>query len=93
MSNEIRDSIKKFLFAFEQVFDKDWKYTKEQLGVQEETQEQIQNSINSGLEPIYIISPDGTFLNPEVDDEIEDWGYRGSLLKEYRKLKELLLME
>ncbi len=36
------------------------------------------------------ISPKGTFINPKVEDEIEDWGNRALLLKEYRRLKNLL---
>jgi hypothetical protein len=90
MSNELRETLEKFLNAFEQVFDKDWNYTKEQLGIIEESDEQKQNLMQPGLETIYLISPDGTFLNPKVEDEMEDWGYRGMLLLEYRKLKNLL---
>lgn len=75
------EAIKKFMESFEQVFDKDWDYTKEQLGVYEETEQQKQ------MEGIYIIDPNGTFLNPKVEDEIEDWGHRGNLLQEYRNLK------
>jgi hypothetical protein len=53
MDNELKDSIIKFLDAFEQVFDKDWDYTKEQLGVVEETEEEKQNCIDAGFETIY----------------------------------------
>lgn len=28
-----------------------------------------------------------TFLNPQVEDETEDWGYRGSFLMNYRSCK------
>lgn len=90
MDKEIINSIRKFLESFEQVFDKDWDYTKEQLGVYEETAEQKENSAKMGLEAIYSISPDGTFLNPKVDDETEDWGYRGALLENYIQLKQLI---
>ncbi|CAA6808531.1 MAG: Unknown protein [uncultured Sulfurovum sp.] len=31
-----------------------------------------------------------TFLNPQVEDETEDWGYRGSFLMNYRKVKSLI---
>jgi hypothetical protein len=90
MENKLRDSIEKFLRAFETVFDEDWTYTKEMLGIMEETEEQAKNSKDFGLETIHIISPDGTFLNPKIEDEIEDWGSRGELLDQYRKLKALL---
>jgi hypothetical protein len=43
-----------------------------------------------GLEDIPIIAEGGTFLDPRVDDEIEDWGNRGALLRDYRRLKRLL---
>lgn len=90
MDKEIIDSIKKFVDSFEQVFDKDWNYTKEQLGIHDETPEQKQNAADAGLEAIYTISPDGTFLNPKVVDETEDWGHRAKLLADYRQLKKLL---
>jgi hypothetical protein len=90
MDTQFKDAVVKFLTEFEQVFDKDWDYTKQQLGISEETELQKENSRKLGLETIYRISPNGTFLNPKVDDEIEDWGYRGSLLREYRALKKLL---
>ena len=90
MDNELKDSIIKFLEAFEQVFDKDWDYTKEQLGVVKETEDQKQNSINALLQTIHFISPDGTFINPKVKDEVNNWGHRPKLLIEYRKLIKLL---
>lgn len=30
--------------------------------------------------------PDHTFLEPGLDDEVEDWGSRGALLQKYRRL-------
>lgn len=90
MDDKLKFAVEKFLKAFEMVFDKDWAYTKEKLGIIDETEEQAENAKNAGLESIHTISPDGTFLNPNVDDESEDWGFRGELLSEYRKLKELL---
>ena len=90
MEDKLRDSIEKFLGAFETVFDEDWTYTKEMLGIVEETEEQAKDAREFGLETIHIISPDGTFLNPKVEDETEDWGSRGELLEQYRKLKALL---
>ena len=90
MEDELKVAVVNFVKAFETVFDVDWTYSKEMLGIVDETAEQIQYSKESGLESIHIISPDGTFLNPMVEDEIEDWGSRGGLLAAYRKLKELL---
>jgi hypothetical protein len=91
MDKKLRASMERFINAFETVFDRDWDYTKEMLGITDETEEQRQNAKDMGLgEPIYIIAPDGTFLNPKVDDEIEDWGSRGELLYAYRELKKLL---
>ena len=81
-----------FLESFEEVFDRDWDYTKEMLGIsdEDETEEQKEALQKVGLETIYVISPDGTFINPKVDDETEDWGNRGKLLETYRKLKKLI---
>lgn len=59
------------------------------LGVSEETDEQKENAKAMGLETIEIVSKDGTFLNPKVEDETEDWGNRGRLLELYRELKKL----
>ena len=90
MEIELKESITKFLDAFYQVFDKDWAYTKECLGIIGESEEQKRNSREVGLEAIYFISPNGTFIHPKVEDEVEDWGYRSALLDEYRNLKNLL---
>lgn len=90
MDNELKDTIISFLTAFEQVFDKDWAYTKGQLGIVEETENQKLNALSIGLEAVYYISPEGTFLKPNVDDEANDWGHRATLLNEYRKLKILV---
>ena len=90
MKEELYNTVLRFLETFEDVFDKDWEYSKEMLGIQEETTEQKRNAKEMGLETIEVISSDGTFLNPKNDSEIEDWGYRGKLLKEYRILKEII---
>jgi hypothetical protein len=37
-----------------------------------------------------MIFGNGTFLNPKVEDETEDWGFRGFLLQEYRRLKRII---
>lgn len=78
---------KEFIKTFEEVFDKDWNYTKEMLGIYEETEEQKKNAEEMGLETIDIISKDGTFLNPKIENETENWGNRAKLLELYRKLK------
>jgi len=90
MNTDLKNKVASFLEAFEYVFDRDWEYTKEMLGVMEDTDEQIENSKKLGLEIVSIISRDGTFLNPKVDDKTEDWGHRGDLLKKYRDLKEAI---
>lgn len=84
------DQMKEFLLAFEEVFDKDWQYTKEMLGIHDETPEQKQAAAELGLETIDIIAEEGAFLNPLVEDEIENWGNRGNLLAVYRKLKKAI---
>jgi hypothetical protein len=42
------------------------------MGIQEETEQQRKNAKDLGLETIYNISEDGTFLRPNVDDETEN---------------------
>jgi hypothetical protein len=42
------------------------------------------------MEAGHYIEPDGTFLNPGVADESNNWANRGSLLANYRRLKHLL---
>jgi len=39
---------------------------------------------------VNLISPTGTFLNPSVDDESNNWHNRGNFLAVYRGLKEML---
>ncbi|MBK7573415.1 MAG: hypothetical protein IPI10_18100 [Bacteroidetes bacterium] len=81
---ELKDALAKFVDAFEQVFDNDWRYTKENLGIRDRPAE------NDDEDSIPFISRDGTFLNPKVEDETENWGHRAKLLNEYRRLKILL---
>lgn len=78
---ELKETLTKFIDAFEQVFDKDWAYTKENLGIPGNSADD-ENSIP-------FISYNGTFINPEVDDETENWGHRAILLDQYRRLKRL----
>jgi hypothetical protein len=37
-----------------------------------------------------MIAEGGTFLDPRVADEADDWGYRAMLLERYRTLKALM---
>ncbi len=90
MDKELKHAIIEFLEMFEEVFDNDWVYTKSMMGIHDETEKQKQSAIEFGLETIDIISDNGTFINPKVTDETEDWGNRGALLNKYRKLKTLL---
>ena len=88
MPDDHADLIRRFMEAFEEVFDRDWSYTKEMLGTRDQTPEQRAECEKLGLETIPIVADDGTFLNPKVEDEVEDWGHRGLLLELYRELKE-----
>ena len=90
MRDDVLQAVREFVDLFEEVFDRDWIYTKEMLGIHDETPEQKIAWQEMGLEAIPVISEDGTFLRPRVDDETSDWGHRGKLLKNYRKLKRLL---
>jgi hypothetical protein len=36
------------------------------------------------------ISTDGTFIEPKVEDESNNWGNRGALLTSYRRLRRLM---
>lgn len=89
--NTTRDEvIREFIDAFDEVFDRDWAHTKQMLGIHDETPEEKRNAAALGLEPIYMVAPDGTFLQPKVEDETEDWGNRGRLLSLYRELKKMI---
>lgn len=79
--------VKEFLDAFEEVFDRDWSHTKSMLGIHAETEKQKKAAADMGLESIPVVAEDGTFVHPNVEDEVEDWGNRGRLLAAYRELK------
>ncbi|QIF03301.1 hypothetical protein [Roseimicrobium sp. ORNL1] len=81
------EKVRAFLDAFEEVFDRDWPYTKEMLGIRCETEEQKTAAAKAGLETIPVISEHGTFVHPQVEDEVEDWGNRARLLESYRALR------
>ena len=84
------DKVREFLDAFEEVFDRDWTYTKQMLGIHGEKEEQKRACVEAGLETIPIIADDGTFVHPKVEDEVEDWGNRARLLQAYRALRKEL---
>ncbi len=90
MKDQTHKLTKEFIEAFEEVFDKDWAYTKEMLGIRNQTAQQKAHDKAMGLEVIDIVADDGTFINPRVADETEDWGHRGNLLRLYRELKKVL---
>lgn len=90
MTQEMLDAIRDFVASFEVMFGDDWPYTKEMLGIRDETPEQSAAAHAMGLETIPIIADGGTFLDPRVEDEIDHWGNRGALLQQYRRLKRLL---
>ena len=86
-ANPKADTVREFLEAFEEVFDKDWAHTKQMLGIRGDTVEEKRSTTEVGLETIPIISEHGTFIHPKIDDETEDWGNRGRLLAAYRALR------
>lgn len=90
MDKEIIQAVSEFLTAFEEVFDKDWSYTKEQLGVCQETEKQRMERLANPDDFLYYIHPEGTFINPKVEDESSDWGHRGNLLEKYRQLRKYI---
>ena len=73
--SQLAPAIAEFMWAFERVFHYDWRYARAML-----------HPANVGQ----MISDDGTFLEPKVEDEVDDWGYRAMLLERYRKLRALM---
>ena len=65
------EKVVRFVEMFWVVFDNDWWMTKATLGVSE----------GNGA-----VADDGSFLNPQVDDESNNWANRGALLAAYRDL-------
>ena len=73
---ELLMALRRFLDSFELVFgETDWWLTKEAI---------------SGDLAKYFIDPNGTFIEPNVEDESNNWANRGSLLASYRCLKHQL---
>ncbi|MHB8122929.1 MAG: toll/interleukin-1 receptor domain-containing protein [Desulfuromonadaceae bacterium] len=64
-----------FLLSFRLVFEDDWEHTK--------------SSLTDDWMPIFIYE-NGTFLNPRVTDESNNWSNRGGLLDSYRSLLEFI---
>lgn len=78
VSDEFAAAFSHFLRCFEVVFgDVDWPTTLDNL----------QNDAE------FLIAPHGTFLEPCVGDEDNNWGNRGSLLDAYRRLKHVMACE
>lgn len=88
--SEHPDTVQEFLDAFEEVFDRDWAYTKEMLGIWDESPAQKAEAARMGLEAIPLIAEDGTFIHPNVEDEVGNWGNRARLLSAYRALRKAI---
>jgi hypothetical protein len=72
---ELCVALAQFVGAFEEVFERDWEYSRAML---------------SGPNIGCFIRDKATFLNPGVDDEGEDWGARAELLEQYRNLVQVM---
>ena len=96
MDDALKRELADFIEHFEEVFDRDWPYTKSMLGIRDMSDEDKKKTRDL-LEPIFgkcdpldAISPGGTFLEPKVEDPNRDWGNRELLLQSYRRLLPLL---
>jgi hypothetical protein len=78
MQDSFRETVAEFVGAFEEVFGRDWEYSKVMLSP-------------ANLDSF--VTPGCTFLNPGVEDEVEDWGARAELLDKYRKLLRVMKEE
>lgn len=74
LSRRFLDLFTEFIEGFIIVFDDDWNYTREILKDPEIFD--------------YYISPEGSFLSPQIDDEYNNWKNRGALLESFRKMKD-----
>lgn len=72
--DDLEAHVAEFLSRFEEVFDHDWPHTRFCIGA------------HLTLEDLFI-GKDGTFLQPRVEDEYNDWNSRGALLESYRRLR------
>jgi hypothetical protein len=73
------DKVREFVDAFEEVFDRDWSYTKTMLGIREATDEQRRALARCGFESAPIIADNGTFVHPKVKGLGESGAALGSL--------------
>lgn len=74
--NPLHRALAEFLWAFEEVFDRDWVYSQAMM-----------NDFNINA----MIGEDrATFLNPTVGDIEDDWGNRALLLDRYERLKQIM---
>ena len=92
MDHELQKELAEFFRWFEEVFDRDWPYTRSMLGIRDTTEEDRKKmeAVFGECHIRYTIAPDGTFLNPRIEDPGEDWGHRGLLLASYQRLLPLL---
>lgn len=65
------ERLSSFLSNFHNVFDHDWEHTR--------------SCLEDVMQDCFISSA-GNFINPEVDDEHNNWSSRGALLASYREL-------
>lgn len=88
MPDEFDLAVSRFVGALEQVFHHDWEYTRSMMACIPTEPTKIDPEDD---DPV-IAPPDGsakpTFLWPQLTEywESEDWGSRGWLLSEYRRL-------
>jgi hypothetical protein len=94
---EVEKAAIEFLKSFTEVFGNDWSYTKSMLGIVDDPEKDQEAAALIGSifgeanpEVRYAVSPDGTFIDPKVEDVTEDWGNRAQLLEAYNRLKKLL---
>jgi hypothetical protein len=71
----LQQRLTSFMHSFEWVFDGEW--------------EVFTEAVIRDTDHIYI-AEGGTFLNPGVEDESNNWANRGSLLGHYRRLKAIM---
>ena len=71
MNDELKNLLAEFMSSFELVFRDDREFSRGCL--RDDSQE-------------LFIAPRGTFLNPGIDDESNNWANRGHLLDVYRRL-------
>jgi hypothetical protein len=71
MNDELKNLLTEFMSSFELVFDNDWEFS--------------QGCLRDDWQQHFIV-PGGTFLNPGVNDESNNWANRGHLLDVHRRL-------